>query len=882
MRIMQHRHFTYPLLFIVLFSSFALLFVIHSPVEAVPAWTSPNQYRVLLTVDPRVAMRRKSPAAVDIYFQDILASKGTSGVFDENTIEVIAYDFSGQPKVFDSTRTGYEQYLLPWRVQKFFGINKVTLSFVIPDQTYTSYAIYFDTKESGLGKPTRYPGIVGDGDLFTEGFKRREINASLMDDFADFDGDGDLDLFKAGIEPYILCYENVGGNKFVDRGRMTSGGNLFTLPANASNRSWVSVEFDDWDGDGDQDLFASFADGPDIGNIVRYENTTVPGGLITFTRVVNNNGYLKTQSGKPIGNAFWAQANFVDWDGDGKRDIISGNLFYITFFKNVGPTNDVKNMQFADGIYIKANGKEIMLLEPRPDCADIDSDGDLDMIVPTAWGSVYMFKNVGTRTSPVFTSGRIVAFAEAGAARTGVKVADWDGDGLLDFVAGRYWENTHWGEQPRMFGRLYKNIGTATNPKFEARDAYNGSPYTEQFQKADSVRQNGVRSVDWDNDGNKDLISSDTDGFVWFFRNLTSSPLFPVFAAGERLLADGKPLKVASGGEYYHGYARADICDWNNDGKKDVLVADTRGWLTIFMGTGTPSNPALGPGTRVIANGKPIDGTSRASVLVCDWDNDGKKDLIFGMGGNGNPSDYYDWPKLQSDQSYDSGFLLYKNIGTDANPVLGYPSWIRASGSVITYTNRPNLGSYIDWDGDNKMDFITGEFENSVRFYKNTGTNQVPNFANINGVTLVQPDTVMLVSGAHAMDWNGDGDLDILTGQGHAGSGLRFYERDYIQDYINNTYPIVTVGSSDYGRKIAEAKRLDNTQTVTIPYAIVTAQFPGYFYIESKDRSSGIRVEKVNHGVSIGQQVDVTGILAVNPNGERYISNPVITHNDFY
>ncbi|GAH03240.1 unnamed protein product, partial [marine sediment metagenome] len=51
----------------------------------------------------------------------------------------------------------------------------------------------------------------------------------------------------------------------------------------------------------------------------------------------------------------------------------------------------------------------------------------------------------------------------------------------------------------------------------------------------------------------------------------------------------------------------------------------------------------------------------------------------------------------------------------------------------------------------------------------------------------------MLISGADAIDWNRDGDIDILTGQGHGGSGIRFYERDYIEDCINSTHPIVKV-----------------------------------------------------------------------------------------
>jgi len=45
-------------------------------------------------------------------------------------------------------------------------------------------------------------------------------------------------------------------------------------------------------------------------------------------------------------------------------------------------------------------------------------------------------------------------------------------------------------------------------------------------------------------------------------------------------------------------------------------------------------------------------------VLVCDWDGDGKKDLIFGMIGGGEHSEYYDWPHQDADPSQDMGFFF--------------------------------------------------------------------------------------------------------------------------------------------------------------------------------------------------------------------------------
>ncbi|MDO8587428.1 MAG: FG-GAP-like repeat-containing protein [Armatimonadota bacterium] len=843
-----------------------------APASAAAAWTSPDHYRVLLTVNPRISYRRNSPASVEIDFPQLLDQMGAPGSFDENTIEVTAYNASGQPAVYDGSRTGYEQYLLPWRIQRYYGLSRVTLSFVLPDQTYTQYAVYFDTKESGTGKPWRYAGLVGDGDLFRQEYGRREINACKFDSFADFDNDGDLDLFKGGVESYIYCYENVGSGEFVDRGKMTSGGQPWSLTGDGG-RAWLTVEFNDWDSDGDQDLFASFTDGPDEFQIVIYENVTAPGGYITFSKV----GYLLTKTLKPLGSSWFAAPTVVDWDGDGKKDFLVAKDDQLVFYKNVSPTNSIRAITLNDGVYVRANGTEINIFAGRADCADIDSDGDLDLFMGTQDGHIFWFKNVGTRTAPILTTGRLIAFYEFMDAHSWVKVADFDGDGLLDLVPGRFWERTHFGEQDRVFGRMYKNVGTATSPRFEARDADQGAPYIEQFQICDAVRQNGVRAADWNEDGKLDLIASDTDGFVWFFRNTTNS-LFPVFAPGEKLMADDKAVRVYAE-DNWGGYARADVADWNNDGRKDLLVADGRGWLTLYLNVGSASGPLLGAGTRVFANNKPIDGSGRCTVLVCDWDNDGKKDVIFGMTGEGT-SDYYDWPSTAGESAGDSGFLFYRNVGADANPSLAYPSWVAAGLTRITYNVRPNLGEFIDWDGDGKKDFIASEFESDVRWHRNTAAvNGPPEFGSTTGSVLVTGPCQMLVSGADALDWNSDEDIDILTGQGHGGSGLRFYERDYVKDMGSGLYPIVTLGASSRGYDIAAAKTAGGTGSIAVPQGVVTAVFTDYFYVEQTDRSSGIRVQKANHGLAIGQMVDVTGTVSIVPDGETYIAAGSVTAN---
>jgi hypothetical protein len=752
-------------------------------VSVEPPWRSPNKYRLLVSVDDRRTHRSNSPASVNIDFVKALSDMGISGTFDEHTIEAIAYDSSGSPNVFDSSRDGYERYLLPWRIQKFYRVNKVTLSFVMPDETCTTIAAYFDTVESGLARPERYHGLVGDGDFFRQDYGRRETGAHHFDAFCDLDGDGDLDLFKGGVEPFIYCYENVGDNRFVEAGRLTSAGKLFELPKNNhNNRSWVVPHFYDWDQDGDQDFFPSFMSGPYTGKIVFFENTTKSGGQLTFV----DRGPLKTISGVPLaggkqaGGWFPSVVFVVDFDGDddGLTDIILGYNNHCYLYRNLGI--DISGRwRLADAVTIQAGGEDIELFNPCFDVADIDSDGDLDLFGTPQAGQIYFYENIdksNPRTKPTFAKGTIIAYDETYLQRSThprVMVSDFTGDGLLDFVVDRAWELTDLNHSlKRDYGALFKNIGTAKFPKWQRTDAHHGAPYTEEFQTCDAVRQNVVRAVDWNNDGKTDLIAGDCDGFVWYFQNRTNN-LFPVFAEGRKLLSEGKPLSLAKNS----GHARPDICDWNNDGRKDLIVSDGAGTVTIYLNGGTDAEPVLGAGQKVKAQNEqgilePIDRGTRSHMMVCDWNNDGKKDIIF------------------SDQE-NPGFYFFKNINTDANP-----SFAAAKNIGLTPYMRPNLGSFVDWDGDGQKDLIACEFEHSIRFYKNIGSGQPgeePKFSDPDGIKILKPYSIMMISGADAIDWNHDGDIDIITGQGHGGSGIRFYERDYIEDSINNTHPIVTV-----------------------------------------------------------------------------------------
>jgi hypothetical protein len=71
---------------------------------------------------------------------------------------------------------------------------------------------------------------------------------------------------------------------------------------------------------------------------------------------------------------------------------------------------------------------------------------------------------------------------------------------------------------------------------------------------------------------------------------------------------------------------------------------------------------------------------------------------------------------------------------------------------------------------------------------------------------------------------------------------------------------------------IDKAKESPDGTVVYIGKAAVTASFSSFFYIESDNRSSGIRVEGSAEGISSGTRANITGTMATNMAGERYVA----------
>jgi hypothetical protein len=250
---------------------------------------------------------------------------------------------------------------------------------------------------------------------------------------------------------------------------------------------------------------------------------------------------------------------FVDWDGDGRPDLLSGLTVYRN--KGVGKFEGAALLPPGNHIEHRApHGDEWMFTQ----LADLDGDGRLDLLYGTHEGHVYLHRNLGgqpprfgekgiqletadgkpIKVGPV--PGQKMDFDVLQGARTTLTVADFDGDGKLDLVVGDTYGKV----------RYFHNVGFKAQPRFAA-----------PVELGDLKIRMVPCAADWDSDGRVDVVGSAASGKVVVFRNLGGNR----FAPAEPLRVPPVPYSPS-----------VTVVDWNNDGDADLIVGTAYGYFCWF------------------------------------------------------------------------------------------------------------------------------------------------------------------------------------------------------------------------------------------------------------------------------------------------------------
>jgi hypothetical protein len=206
-----------------------------------------------------------------------------------------------------------------------------------------------------------------------------------------------------------------------------------------------------------------------------------------------------------------------------------------------------------------------------PAFADMDADGDLDMLIGNATAyrsghysaSLHFYRNTGTATTPAFelVTNDLLDLQNKGLYNIKPVFADLNGDGMLDLVLAFQGHMANSNRIGYMLNRAAK--GQAAIYDFD------------QLQTVQNIADNASPAfADVDADGDLDLLVSYGNGSLSFYRN-TGNAAAPVFTEEQSAFGG-----IAA--DFSRRFLHAATADVDTDGAQDLLTVDNSGVLRIY------------------------------------------------------------------------------------------------------------------------------------------------------------------------------------------------------------------------------------------------------------------------------------------------------------
>lgn len=606
----------------------------------------------------------------------------------------------------------------------------------------------------------------------------------------DFDGDGDLDLVvNCPDKPYngVYFFENATGDTAKNK-----------MPVFKPARR-ISA--------GLQQVQVSYVDGkPRVLSPANEYPDFLQTGLATPRKLPLP---ANVHPNKVRGN-MW---RYVDYDSDGALDVIVGpddwtdygwdNAYdasgrwtngplrgFVYLIRNRGSTD---KPDYEPPAKVMASDRPVEVFGwPSPNFADFDGDGDLDLLCGEFLDGFTYFENTGARATPRYAAGRRPATQDGQPLVMDLQMItptaiDWDRDGDFDLIVGD--------EDGRV--ALIENTGKLRadrTPQFHTPRYFQ--------QEAGDLKCGALATpvgFDWDGDGDHDILSGNTAGYILFFENLSGAGVEkPRWAAPQFVEADGRVIRIMAGTngsiqgpcEAKWGYTALSVADWDGDGLPDIVVNSILGKVHWYRNVGTRVKPRLAEAKPIEVewngaqpahaygwlrpDGKALLTQWRTTPAAVDWNQDGLVDLVM------------------LDQA---GFLaLFQRARVDGKVVLQPPQrvfagenfsvtdsrhtplektagLIRLNNGIAGKSGRRKL-CVVDWDRDGRLDLLVNSA--NANFLRQTGTRDGRFLFRDEGL-LAQESIEGHDVSPTTVDFNGDGVLDFIGG---AEDGRFYYLRN--------------------------------------------------------------------------------------------------------